>query len=266
VSLGVTVELLHIALLLHDRVRDDDTRADVRPDDEAKWARNTSVLRGDYLLATAVGTLSADGNISFLSDLIDVVRQMCEGQARFLRTRGSLLATEEYLDALRMRTGALPAFAARAGFLVAGGPPQYAEAFHAFGERFGVAFHLAGEILDLIEDRPESLERVLARDGWRTLPVAVTARIGERERAELEAILAKGDFSPHDLVDLRRLAEDSGAIRRCWGIVADRLADAVSRLAPIPETPAKALLVKTAGDLCGDRRSAELDRLRPPRL
>jgi geranylgeranyl pyrophosphate synthase len=263
VSLATVVELVHAALLVHDGVRDDGTELGVRLDDRGKWQKQTSVLRGDYLLATAVGALAADGNMSFLPDLMRVFAEMCEGQARFLQARGSFLGIPAYLDALRMRAGALTAFSARAGLLAADGPLEYAEAFGAFGESFGVAFHLAGEIRDLVEDRRDGLERVLAPDRWLTLPLALTAQCGDREHAVLEAILAKGDFLPDDLAEIRRLATDSGAVSRCWDLVDEWLASAVKHLIVIPETPAKRLLSQTSMDLCGGQRRREAEGLRP---
>jgi geranylgeranyl pyrophosphate synthase len=210
----------------------------------------TSILLGDYLFAAAFGALAANGNNAFMSELMDVVARMCEGQVRFLRARGSFLSTPEYLDLLRRKSGSLADFCARAGGQTAGGSAELSEALGAFGERFGVAFHLAGEILDLVEGDGSVIARVLGPDRGFTLPLALTAQAGQDERAALVAITGKTELSSEDLKEVRRLAEASGALYQCRGIVDSWLQEALDQLAPIPETDAKRLLERIAVDLC----------------
>jgi octaprenyl-diphosphate synthase len=266
VSLATVVELIHAASLVHDGVLDDGIREGRAPAGRVKSANQTAVLLGDYLLATAFSALGADGNMAFLSDLMSVVAQMCEGQVNLLRSRGSFIAAPDYLDILRMRAGSLTAFCAKAGMLTADGSREWADALGRFGERFGVAFHIAEEILDLVGDDSDgsATGRVFGPDRWFVFPLVQTAQAGSAERATLAAIAEKGEYSPKDLSVVRRLAEDTGALSRCWEIVHSWLDDALEHLELLPETEARTLLARTATDLCGVQQRGPTEHVRSP--
>ncbi len=264
VSLAKVVEFIHAASMAHDGVLDDGIREGAAPASRVRSASQTAILLGDYLLATAFSALGSDGNMAFLSDLMSVVAQMCEGQVRLLRSRGRFIAAPDYLDILRMRAGSLTAFCAKAGMLTADGPREWADALGRFGERFGVAFHIAEEILDLVEDDPEgsATGRVFGPDRWFVFPLVQVAQAGSAERAALAAIAEKGEYSEKDLGVMRQLAEDTGALSRCWEIVQSWLGDALEHLEVMPETEARTLLTRTATDLCGVRQHAATERVR----
>jgi heptaprenyl diphosphate synthase len=251
-SLASVVEFLYAASVFHDEVSDDDARGDRHPDEEAKSRSHASILLGDYLLATALSCLDADGNMAFLPDLMGVTARMCKGQVGFLLARGSFLEIPDYLDLVEMKAGSLTAFCARAGLLTADGPPEWAEAFGAFGERFGVAFHIAGEILDLEEcSEPSAARRLYGASRGFGLPLVLTAQAGQYERAVLATIAEKDECSPEDLDVVRQLAETSGALSRCWEIADEWLSAALDPLTSLPDTKAKQLLIETTTDLCG---------------
>lgn len=263
VSLAKVIEYIHAASLVHDEVLDDVVREGSAPADRVRLASQAALLLGDYLLATAFSALEADRNMAFLPDLMSAVARTCEGQIRLLRSRGGFIAAPDYMDILRMRAGSLSAFCAKAGMLTADGPQQWADALGRFGEGFGVAFHVAEEILDLVEDDAggSAAGRVFGPDRWFVLPLVKVAEAGRAERATLAAIAEKGEYSEKDLDVVRRLAEDTGALSRCWEIVQHWLDDALAHLEVLPETEAKTLLAQTAADLCGVRQHAAEGRV-----
>ncbi len=264
-SMATVVELIHAASLIHEAVSDDTGPRNQRPSAEPSRRNPVSVLLGDYLLASAFGILAADGNMMFLAELMRVIARMCEGQVHLLRARGDFIPEAQYLDRLRERTGSLLGFCGRTGVLTAGGTQEWADALDAFGERFGVAFHVTCEILDLTDSSLDDSapEHVIGPDGRFTLPLASVARSGRSARAALARIAGKDTFSPEDRETVRQLADSTGAITRCWEIVDTWLRAAQECLMPLPDGEAKELLLQAASDLCGRLLPAAPEGPRP---
>lgn len=261
-SLATVVEFLYVASVFHHEVSDSHVGGDRGPDEEAKRRSQTSILLGDYLLATALSSLAADENMEFLPDLMGVTARMCKGEVGFLLARGSFLEVPDYLDLVEMKAGSLTAFCARAGLLTADDPPEWAEALGAFGERFGVAFHIIGEILDLEEcSEPSAAKRLYGASRGFGLPLVLAAQAGQYERAALATIGEKDECSSDDLDMVRQLVETSGALSRCWEMADEWLSAALNPLTSLPDSKAKQLLIETATDLCRRQQRTAAERL-----
>jgi geranylgeranyl pyrophosphate synthase len=251
ISLAAMVELVHTASLVHDDVLD--SAAFRRGDRSANalWGNKTAVLLGDYLLAHSLAIMASEGLEAYLADLMATARRMCVGQMCELRMAGLDTGESEYLDIVRNKTGSLFGFCGRAGAMSAGAPVRAAESLGAFGERFGVAFQLADDILDLLgsDGRSGKPEAGDLRHGRLTLPLIHAARSGgEGVRAQLEAILKGGDLSADSLALAREIAQATRGIEYAWGRVAEWLAAARAEIAELPDGPAKRALIAAAGD------------------
>jgi geranylgeranyl pyrophosphate synthase len=265
ISMATVAEFTHAASVFHDAVMDD-AALQRRPSEAGFDRRNQiSILLGDYLLSHALSVLVAEKNLALLPDLIGVVARMCDGQARELGARGRAIPEAEYLEILRAKAGSLPAFCGKAGALTAGGSEEWADALEAFGERFGIAFHINGEVTDVMEGDadPRAAERVLGADRGLTLPLSLVARNGRRDRGALERIRQEGEHSPGDMKTVCQLAESTGAISRCRELVDTWLAAAHEQLATLPESEAVRQLVRASADLCGRRPHAATDSREP---
>jgi heptaprenyl diphosphate synthase len=245
---AVVVELTHLATLYHDDVMDE---ADVRrgvPSANARWGNSVAVLTGDFLFARASHILADLGP--------EAVRIQAEAFERLVT--GQILETagprdgrdpvEHYLDVIAGKTGSLIAVSGRFGAMMSGADEQVVDILTQYGERLGVAFQLADDLLDIASDSHESGKTpgTDLREGIATLPVlhlrAQAAVSGTAEDQELVALL-DGDLSDDD-----RHAE---ALRRLRVHPALELArrdtvryaqDARATLAPLPECYAKAAL------------------------
>jgi geranylgeranyl pyrophosphate synthase len=261
-SLAAVVELLHSGSLVHDSVLDSGYNRDGR----VKAENQASIILGDCLLASAFTLLAADRNLRFAPELTRALTLMCQGQTRLLSARDHPLDPAGYLAALELRAGSLTSFSAGAGLLAAGGPPHWVEPLREFGRRFGLAFHLAGDLLDLLEapSDPSVAARAFAPDRGPSLPLALVYHAGPTHRRALEAITRKDDLLPDDLLALRHLAEETGAISHCRKTIDTWLNASLGHLAALPQSPARDLLARTAADLCHRPPRGMADRTAPP--
>ena len=252
IALASFVEVLHTASLVHDDVVDESGSRRGRRSANAMWGNKVSVLLGDFLIARAFGLLPPSES-EWVSPLVaEAAARMCAGQVKEVRASGARLKEDEYVEIVRGKTGSLFALCGRAGARSAGGPAEVVESLAAFGERFGVAFQFADDILDLVgtngkSGKPEG--RDLAERKF-TLPLIVASEVGGRAvRGRLHDILTKPAIGAQEVMAARELVESAGAIEPAWGRVREWLAAARRELAAVPESEAKRALIASCGEL-----------------
>jgi heptaprenyl diphosphate synthase len=241
VKAAVVVELTHLASLYHDDVMDDAPLRRGAVSANARWGNTVAILTGDLLFARAsqvVADLGADA-VRVQAETFEV---LCAGQIH--ETVGPAEGqdpVEHYLRVLGEKTGSLIATAGRFGATFGGCDPATVDVLRLYGERIGVAFQLADDLIDLASESGESGKTpgTDLREGVPTLPVLLARRSGDPADARLHELL------DGDLTDDGRHAEALGLLRshpaldrareetRRW---AD---DARAALAPVPDGPVK---------------------------
>ncbi|MGW6903830.1 polyprenyl synthetase family protein [Streptomyces sp. NPDC054940] len=247
---AVVVELTHLATLYHDDVMDEATVRRGVDSANARWGNSVAVLTGDFLFARASHILADLGP--------EAVRVQAEAFERLVT--GQILETagpqdgrdpvEHYLDVLSGKTGSLVAVSCRFGAMMSGADETVVDVLTQYGERLGVAFQLADDVLDIASESRESGKTpgTDLREGIPTLPVL---RLRERaERLGLAEDLALCELLDSDLSDDARLAEALDALRVHPALEQARrdtvryAEDARAALAPLPDVDAKAALME----------------------
>lgn len=254
------VEHVYAALSSHDRVRDD-TEPDQTNRAAIKSSNNEAVLTGDYLLAEALRQLADCDDAMLLSEAASALCRICLGQVQFLEARERLVPASRYLAALRLRAGSLPAFAGRAGVATAGGGVELARVFAAFGEDFGVALRVTEEIETLMGEGGNQTDSssIFGRDRGFPLPLVFAGESDRGARRTLIELAARGEYSADDLSLARQLARQTGAVDRCVELVQVHLDAALTHLAVVPLSRAKAQLIQSARTACEVRRPSSTD-------
>ncbi|MFF1719898.1 polyprenyl synthetase family protein [Streptomyces sviceus] len=247
---AVVVELTHLATLYHDDVMDE---AEVRRGVDSantRWGNSVAVLTGDFLFARASHILADLGP--------EAVRVQSEAFERLVT--GQILETagpqdgrdpvEHYLDVLGGKTGSLVAVSCRFGAMMSGADERVVDVLTQYGERLGVAFQLADDVLDIASDSHESGKTpgTDLREGIPTMPVL---RLRERAaRLGLAEDIALCELLDSDLTDDDRHAEALAALRTHPALEQARrdtvryAEDARAALAPLRECDARAALTE----------------------
>jgi heptaprenyl diphosphate synthase len=247
---AVVVELTHLATLYHDDVMDEAAVRRGVDSANTRWGNSVAVLTGDFLFARASHTLADLGP--------EAVRVQAEAFERLVT--GQILETagpqdgrdpvEHYLDVLGGKTGSLVAVSCRFGAMMSGADETVVDVLTQYGERLGVAFQLADDVLDIASDSHESGKTpgTDLREGIPTLPVL---RLRERaERLGLAEDVALCELLDSDLTDDARHAEALAALREHPALEQARrdtvryAEDARAALAPLADIGAKAALME----------------------
>ncbi|MDU0298875.1 polyprenyl synthetase family protein [Streptomyces sp. PAL114] len=247
---AVVVELTHLATLYHDDVMDE---AEVRrgvASANARWGNSVAVLTGDFLFARASHILADLGP--------EAVRVQAEAFERLVT--GQILETagpqdgrdpvDHYLDVLGGKTGSLVAVSCRFGAMMSGADETVVDVLTQYGERLGVAFQLADDVLDIASDSHESGKTpgTDLREGISTLPVLRlrerTARLGLAEDVALCELLDSDLTDDTRHAEALRLLRAHPALEQARRDTVRYAEEARAALAPLPDGPAKAALVE----------------------
>ncbi len=251
---AVATELTHLATLYHDDVMDSAPLRRGAPSAHEVWGNSVAILVGDLLFARASQLVSELGPAAVRIQA-DAFERLVLGQLHETLGPGEGEdPIEHYLQVLADKTGSLIAASAHYGALFAGADAQITAAVVAYGERVGVAFQLADDVIDLISDAEVTGKTpgTDLREGVATMPVLLLR--AQAARGEIDAagtaILAalEGDLSDDAALDAALDALRAHPILDESRDLARRWADAaVAELAPLPEGPAKAALTSFAG-------------------
>ena len=164
--LGAALELIHTYSLIHDDLPalDNDDLRRGKPTCHKAFGEATAILAGDALLTLAFETITGGGDspparrlrvVHELARAIGTRGGMVGGQAIDLEAAGhaASAATVEYIHSAK--TGAFIRAAGRSGALDAGAGEEDLLRVSAYGEKIGLAFQIADDILDIIGSKEE---------------------------------------------------------------------------------------------------------------
>lgn len=209
---GVSIELVHCYSLVHDDMpaMDDDDLRRGKPTVHKAYDDATAILVGDALQTLAFEVLAdpathADGAVR--ADLVLGLARasglggMVGGQMLDLAAEGRygecVLSQHDIRMLQAMKTGAILAFSAEAGAIVAGADADACARLLAYGKALGAAFQIADDILDR-EASAEDLGKAVGKDAALGKGTLVDALGMEGARAECARLVddARDALSP----------------------------------------------------------------------
>ena len=194
VTAATGVELTHLASLYHDDVMDE---ADLRRgvvSANAQYGNSDAILVGDLLFGKASELVAALGPEAVKIQAQTFVR-LCAGQIRDTRPAPEGVdPIDYYLGVLADKTGVLIATAARYGAMFSGCPPETVDIMSRYGERLGIAFQLADDLLDISSASGDSGKEpgTDLREGVATLPVLLVLQSTDPADDRLKELLGAG--------------------------------------------------------------------------
>jgi heptaprenyl diphosphate synthase len=260
VEAAVAVELTHLATLYHDDVMDSAPMRRGGPSAHTVWGNSVAILVGDLLFARASTLVSALGSEAVRIQA-GTFERLCLGQLHeTIGPRDGEDPVAHYLQVLADKTGSLIATSARFGAMFAGCGSEVLDVLVRYGERVGVAFQLADDVIDLTSDGATSGKTpgTDLREGVPTLPVLLVRRQaaeqGDRDSRALVELL-DGDLSD-DAVLARTVVRlrEHPATEQARAEAVRWAREAVRALALLPAGPAKDAL-RAFADAVVDRTS-----------
>ena len=181
VSFAVSIELLHLATLVHDDVIDDaKTRRGVLTLQKI-YGKRTAVICGDYILCLA---LKAASGINRREDYInlsipDYMSRICLGELNQNNNNGNLnLSVYDYLKIISGKTAALFELSFYAGSVLCEKDESILQQYSRLGHYIGMIFQLTDDCIDFEATESDAQKPVGKdyEDGVITLPLIFAIR------------------------------------------------------------------------------------------
>ncbi len=174
IKIATSVELIHMASLIHDDVIDHANLRHNKPTINTKFGEDISIALGDFLYSIAFQLVSRCGNMDILDCISSAAKEMCEGELVQVCERDNVaLLKKRYLLIIKKKTATLFAASCEAGAMISNCPETIRLSLKKYGLNFGIAFQIIDDCLDLIGKDTE-LGKLAGADfkmGELTMPV-----------------------------------------------------------------------------------------------
>lgn len=256
VKVAAALELMHLATLVHDDSVDHSVRRRGLPTINSMFSHQISVIMGDLLYSRSLGALVQIGDIALIRILTDVTSELAIGEMHQLGAIDKLGFTEaEYFKLIRAKTASLLSAACEAGAHC--GASRHIAAMARYGDRLGMAFQIADDILDYMGDetvtgKPGGLD---LKEHKVTLPlIAVLPRLSPVARRRVDELFSTESPADSLVAEIIAIVGDAGGIDAARQRSEHFVQEAEDALSAIPESPVRASLRDAIGYVM-ERRS-----------
>lgn len=244
VPAALVVELTHLATLYHDDVMDEAALRRGAPSANARWDNSVAILTGDYLFARA-SDIVADLGPECVRLQARTFERLVRGQLReTVGPRQGADPLEHYLSVLADKTASLIATSARFGAMLSAADPDVVSVVTRYGERIGVAFQLADDVIDIASESTESGKTpgTDLREGVPTLPVHYALRSHDPADVHLRRLLSAPVTDDAEHAEVLGVLRAHPAMEQARAEVRRWAGEARATLDPLPDSSAKRAL------------------------
>ncbi|HEY90572.1 MAG TPA: polyprenyl synthetase family protein [Dehalococcoidia bacterium] len=254
-SMGLAVEVMHLATLVHDDTIDNSAVRWGRPTINTLWGTEQAVLLGDYLFSYAGYLTSTTDNLRVIKLLPKTIMIISSGEIAQSRSLFNLDQTEEnYFHRIFSKTASLFVMSTVSGAVLAGAPEESIQILQEYGHNLGIAFQIVDDILDYIGTEDEMGKPVgsdLAQ-GTLTLPGMLLLEQYPYENPVEKLFREKGGDSY--ITEAIEMVRNSPIIDQCFDVAADYRNRACCHLDQLPDNEFRRSLYGLADFIIHRRR------------
>ena len=248
IRLGVVVELIHVATLVHDDIIDNAEIRRGHPSVNARWGNQTTVLMGDWLYMTSFNLALQLRDFRVLDVLIDITRKMVEGELMQLEDNHHIDTLAEWqLKVCLRKTAYLFSGCGRLGAILGQIGAHEEEKLALYGRSLGMAFQLVDDLLDYTSNASDLGKPVLKdlEEGKITLPIIYLMQRADRAESNfVQEVIRTQDFSPDNKQEIIRLVRLYGTLRDVQRLAKKYAVQARECLMGFPDSTSREALLK----------------------
>ena len=240
IKAAVCCELTHLATLYHDDVMDDAALRRGVVSANKKWDNAVAILTGDYLFSK-VSDMLADIGPEAVKLQAKTFERLVIGQIKETQGKSEGLSQiDHYMKVVADKTGSLIATSARFGALVSGASMEVVETLTKFGEKIGVAFQVADDLLDIASTETAS-GKTPGTDLKEGVPTLVTLFVMADNDPANRVLIEKlsKPISDEDLAGVIQELRNHKALKQVQDYLSNVANEANQLLVNLPNGPAK---------------------------
>lgn len=162
------VELIHNATLIHDDVIDKSSKRRNQKTINEVYDNSLAVVTGDFLLSVAIQKLLNVKSCNILNFFSIAIKRMCVGEINQYFNKFKIINFDEYLEKCKYKTAELFMASLTSSASIAKLDVNNAK---DFAKRFGIAFQIRDDLLNVIDSNSDKPSRNDIEDGIYTAPV-----------------------------------------------------------------------------------------------
>ena len=243
IKAAVCCELTHLATLYHDDVMDDAALRRGVISANKKWDNAVAILTGDYLFSK-VSDMLADIGPEAVKLQAKTFERLVIGQIKETQGKSEGLSQiDHYMKVVADKTGSLIATSARFGALLSGASMEVVETLTKFGEKIGVAFQVADDLLDIASTETAS-GKTPGTDLKEGVPTLVTLFVMTDNDPADKVLIEKlsKPISDQDLSGVIQELRNHKALKKVQDYLSNVAKEANQLLVDLPNGPAKSAL------------------------
>ena len=212
---AVGLELLHTASLVHDDVVDESAERRGQASVNASYDNKVAVLVGDFILSTALLSVSFTRHQAIVENLAELGRTLSSGEIlQLTNIQNQEISEDVYYQVIRKKTAALFESCAAVAALSAGANTNDVEKAKLFGQNIGIIFQIRDDIFDYYDSK--DIGKPTGNDmteGKLTLPVIYALNhVGDECMMQLARKVKNGSVTPDEIAVLVDFAKRNGGM------------------------------------------------------
>ncbi|MFC1764973.1 polyprenyl synthetase family protein [Planctomycetota bacterium] len=239
ISLALSMELIHLASIVHDDVIDNTLSRRGQPSANALLGNNVSILLGDYLYSKALQHIAKCHHSEIFIHVCDAIHDMCEGELEQVNRRDCWdMSEKDYIAIISKKTAALFSISCRVGVLLGRSGSEIEIVLRDFGLHLGIAYQIADDCRDVLLEE-DGLGKTPYQDlmaGDVTLPLLnIRKAANTAQRVDIENAY-RTQIGGTCVDTLRGFAEATDALRASRDIALKHIKLARNRLSRLTDS------------------------------
>jgi octaprenyl-diphosphate synthase len=244
--MGVSVELMHTATLVHDDAIDKAATRRGQATMNSLWGDEIAILTGDYLFAKAGEYVADTMNPRVIKLFSHTLAIISSGEIGQFRGSYNLNQDREhYFKRIYRKTASLFSLSTQSGALLCGATEAQVGIMKDYADNMGIAFQIVDDILDFTST-PEKMGKPVGGDliqGTLTLPAMMVIEKSPKNNPVTKLFETKDmKYVPEAI----KLVRESNIIPDCYKIAGAYVDKACGGLKTLPKTPSREALFELA--------------------
>ena len=242
-----TVEILHVATLLHDDVVDD---SDVRrgwPTINKIWSSKLAVLIGDYMFSRSLNNISKLENFEYIKILTNLSQRLSEGEILQIENAINKNMSEDiYFKMISDKTASLISSSCKLGYISVLDDDRKNN-IEKFGEYLGIAYQLKDDLFDILGqlDQTGKPSQLDIKKNMLTLPyIHILNKVSDKKRRKVISNL-KYHANRNNFNEIKSMISDNGGIDYVNEKIDEFSSKAYNELSVFQDSKYKRLLIDT---------------------
>jgi octaprenyl-diphosphate synthase len=240
-----TVEMLHVATLLHDDVVDNSYLRRGWPTINKIWGNKLAILIGDYMFSKSLDNIASFNNFEHIKILSNISKRLSEGEIlQIENSRTKNMSEEIYFKMISDKTASLIGASCKLGYISVVNDNKKIN-IEKFGEYLGIAYQLRDDLFDVLGKLKDTGKPTMLdlKRNMLTLPYIYVLNNMKNKNSMLSKI--KYYTKRNDFNNLKDIIYDNGGIEYTNNMIEEYSSKAYDQLEYFDDSKYKNLLIDT---------------------